>query len=100
MWSSGPLHRYSAKRMFKPVNFFCHAPQAQRVSIIGEFNGWQPEAHPMRRESDGSWTTQVPLHHGHHLYVFLIDGKPALDPRAQGTARNERNERVSVMSVS
>jgi hypothetical protein len=29
-----------------------------------------------------------------------VDGKPTLDPRAQGIARNEKNEKVSMMSVN
>jgi hypothetical protein len=44
--------------------------------------------------------TSIPVHHGHHRYVFLVDGKPMLDPRAQGIARNDQNERVSLIAVS
>lgn len=94
------LHRYSARRMQKPVNFFLAAPEARQVEVVGDFNEWQPPGHPMRRQPDGSWTAQVPLHHGHHLYVFVVDGKPVLDPRAQGIGRNARNERVSMIAVS
>lgn len=94
------LHRYSARRMAKPINFFCVAPGAQAVSIVGDFNHWRPDAHPMQRQPDGSWTAQVPLHHGHHHYQFLVDGQPLLDPRAQGIARNAKNERVSLIAVS
>jgi len=54
----------------------------------------------MTRHPDGSWSVQVPLHHGHHLYRFLVDGQPTLDPRAQGVVRNARNERVSMIPVS
>lgn len=86
--------------MAKPVNFFCVAPAAKRVALVGDFNEWQPEAHPMVRQPDGSWHLAVPLHHGHHHYLFLVDGRPALDPRATGVARNPRHERVSLLSVS
>jgi 1,4-alpha-glucan branching enzyme len=94
------LHRYSAKKMAKPINFICSAPKARRVSLVGDFNEWDSSVHPMKRQPDGAWMVQVPLHHGHHHYLFLIDGVPALDPRAQGTARNERNEKVSLLAVS
>ncbi len=96
----GSVHRYSAKRMAKPVNFFCFAPEAKRVSIVGDFNEWQPDVHPMRRQVDGGWVIQVPLHHGHHLYQFLVDGTPQLDPRAQGVGRNRQNEKASLLAVS
>ncbi len=92
--------RYSAKRMAKPINFVCIAPGAQQVCLTGDFNGWDPGAHPMQRQPDGSWLLQIQMHHGHHHYLFLVDGKAALDPRAQGIARNQKGERVSLMAVS
>lgn len=94
------LHRYSARKMEKPINFFCFAPQAKKVALVGDFNNWEPGAGPMTRRPDGSWTFQIRLHHGHHHYQFLVDGEPVLDPNAQGIARNARNERVSVLAVS
>ena len=99
-YSVGPADRYSAKRMAKPINFRCVAPGARQVSLIGDFNDWQPDAHPMKRQPDGAWTVQVPLHHGHHHYLFLVDGKRTLDPRANGIARSRQNERVSLRAIS
>ncbi len=98
--ANGPHARYSAKRMAKPINFFCFAPEARQVSLVGDFNEWQPGTHAMRRQPDGSWSLQVPLHHGHHQYRFLVDGQPMLDPRANGVTRNSQNERVSLLAVS
>ncbi len=34
--------RYSAKKMVKPVNFICLAPNASQVCLIGDFNDWDP----------------------------------------------------------
>ena len=86
--------------MLKPVTFICLAPEAKHVSIIGDFNDWHPDSHPMKRQPDGNWMLQVPLNHGHHHYLFLADGKSKLDPRAQGIARNEAYEKVSMLAVS
>lgn len=96
----GAANRYSARNMAKPVNFFCHAPAARTVCVIGDFNEWQPGIHPMERQPDGSWCAVIALTHGHHHYQFLVDGKPTLDPRATGVARNHHNERVSLISIS
>ncbi len=71
--------RYNAKGMAKPVNFLCIAPEAQEVAIIGDFNNWESGKHLMNRQIDGSWSAQIDLHHGHHRYQFVIDGKPTLD---------------------
>jgi 1,4-alpha-glucan branching enzyme len=97
---SHPLARNAARRTVKPINFICTAPEAKRVTLIGDFNDWDPNAHPLKRHVDGSWSLQVTLGHGHHHYQFLIDGKATLDPRAQGIARNEQNEKVSLLAVS
>ena len=93
-------NRYSAKNNVKPVNLYCVAPQAKAVFLVGDFNGWQPWANPMKRQPDGSWTAQVELHHGYQQYQFLVDGEPMLDLNAHGIARNERNDRVSLLAVS
>jgi 1,4-alpha-glucan branching enzyme len=98
-WASNPK-RYSAKTVAKPVVFICLAPEAQAVAVVGDFNKWDAAAHPLTRQPDGAWRAEVPLHHGHHHYLFIVDGKPMLDPRAQGIARNAKNERVSLLAVS
>jgi 1,4-alpha-glucan branching enzyme len=91
---------YSARNMAKPVNFYCAAPGAQEVRLVGDFNRWNPTTHPMERRVDGWWFLQVSLTHGHHKYRFLVDGKPTLDPRAAGVERDEGHEEVSIVAVS
>jgi 1,4-alpha-glucan branching enzyme len=98
--AGNPAHRYSARNMAKPVNFFCAAPEAGEVRLIGDFNDWNPESHCLNRQPDGSWHLAVQLTHGHHHYQFLIDGRPALDPRATGVARDENHGRVSLLAIS
>ena len=91
---------YSARRMAKPVNFFLTAPQARSVSVIGDFNQWNPAANPMQRRIDGAWFAQISLTHGHHQYQFLVDGRRQTDPQAMGAARDEHGEKVSLVAVS
>ncbi len=95
--SQGPS-LYSARNMAKPVNFYCHAPEAQFVQLQGDFTDGAPLA--MQRRVDGWWFLQVPLTHGHHQYRFLVDGQARLDPRAAGVTHNHANEEVSVVAVS
>ncbi len=98
--AAGAGHRYSGKNFAIRVHFICYAPEAKHVSLIGDFNEWQPDVHPMRRQPDGAWMIQVILTHGHHRYLFFVDGKTRLDSRAQGVGRNEKNEKVSLIAVS
>ncbi len=96
-----PAHppKYSAKNIQKPVAFM-YIGDAQQVFLVGDFNDWDPQAHPLTHHVDGAWRINIPLAHGHHHYLFLVDGRPTLDPRADGIARNEKNEKVSLVAVS
>jgi 1,4-alpha-glucan branching enzyme len=84
----------------RAMNFICNAPTATAVCLVGDFNEWNPSAHPMKQMPDGGWLLTVELKHGHHRYAFLIDGVLTLDPRAQGITRSDKGERVSLVPVS
>jgi hypothetical protein len=66
------------------VKFVLVAPQAARVSLVGNFNRWDPAATPMQRTpTGGTWSVVVPLSAGRHEYAFVVDGKQWLpDPAA------------------
>ena len=91
---------FSARRTLRHVTLFCDTPGAESVTLVGDFNGWNSVVTPMRRTPDGRWTASLELHHGHHRYLFLVDGTPTLDPNANGIVRNDRDERVSLIAVS
>ncbi len=43
------------------VRFAVWAPNARRVSVVGEFNGWDGRRHPMRRRQEaGVWELFIP----------------------------------------
>ncbi|TCZ54281.1 1,4-alpha-glucan branching protein GlgB [Roseicella aquatilis] len=43
------------------VRFALWAPNAQRVSVVGDFNGWDGRRHPMRRRAEaGVWEIFIP----------------------------------------
>jgi len=94
------MHSMNYKKPLRAVNFVCHAPQARAVSLVGDFNAWDPAAHPMKQMPDRSWLLTVELKHGHHRYAFLVDGVLTLDPHAQGITRNDKGERVCLVPVS
>ena len=88
------------KKPLRAINFICHATQAKAVSLVGDFNEWNPTSHPLKHMPDRSWLITVELKHGHHQYAFVVDGKLTLDPRAQGTTTNAKGEKVSLVPVS
>jgi 1,4-alpha-glucan branching enzyme len=42
------------------VTFVVWAPNARRVSVVGDFNAWDGRRHPMRRRTSGVWELFVP----------------------------------------
>jgi 1,4-alpha-glucan branching enzyme len=94
------MRSISYKKPLRAINFICHATKAASVSVVGDFNDWDPKAHPMKRMTDRSWLATIHLRHGHHRYAFLVDGVLTLDSSAQGVTRNEKGERVSLVPVS
>lgn len=94
------MSSFAYHKPLRAVNFICNAHQAKHVSLVGDFNQWNPSAHPMKQGPDRSWLLNVELKHGHHRYAFLVDGVLTLDPRAQGVTRNDQGERVSLIPVS
>jgi Carbohydrate-binding module 48 (Isoamylase N-terminal domain) len=56
------------------VRFVFVAPQASRVSLVGDFNDWDAGANPMRRSAaNDEWTVTVPIASGWHAYAFVVD---------------------------
>ena len=74
----------------KGVRFAVWAPNAQRVSVIGEFNNWDGRRHVMRSHCDnGIWDIFIPAVKLNALYKFEIrdangDVRQKTDPYAFG----------------
>jgi 1,4-alpha-glucan branching enzyme len=81
------------------VTFVLPICDAKRVSLSGEFNGWSPDATPMRRHSDGHWETTLALAPGRHEYKFLVDGNWKHDPLARVNVWNQNGTLNSVAQV-
>ncbi|MBC7583149.1 1,4-alpha-glucan branching protein GlgB [Tardiphaga sp. vice352] len=58
----------------KGVGFVVFAPNAQRVSLVGDFNFWDPRRHPMRVRGAGYWELFVPAATAGDHYKFAITG--------------------------
>jgi hypothetical protein len=72
------------------VRFVIVAANASRVSLVGDFNAWNPSAMPMRRLGDGgAWVRDVVLEPGRHVYAFYVDGALQVDPSAPRAAEDD-----------
>jgi 1,4-alpha-glucan branching enzyme len=75
------------------VAFAVWAPDAQRVSLIGDFNDWDDRRYPMRlRHGCGVWELFVPGLAPGHLYKYAVLGadnvlRSKADPYAEAAER-------------
>jgi 1,4-alpha-glucan branching enzyme len=61
------------------VHFAIWAPNARRVSVVGDFNDWDGRRHLMRRRLDvGVWEIFIPDIADHRAYKFEIIGAQGL----------------------
>lgn len=52
----------------------------QKVSVAGQFNGWNTDSHQLRPAGGGSYELFVRLPAGSHPYKLVVDGEWILDP--------------------
>lgn len=74
---------------------------AETVAVLGEFNAWDPEAHPMKKRKDGSFSTTVSLAAGReYRFRYLLDGERwANDSAPDSEAWNRFGTRDCVIAV-
>lgn len=99
--SPAPAMSVAADSSQRHVEFVFVAPAARNVALVGDFNGWDVTATPMRR-TDGraTWSVSVPLAAGRHVYAFVVDGNDwVTDPQAPLSPEQWFGQRNSVVVV-
>jgi len=66
------------------VTFALHAPGKRFVSLVGDFNAWDPFADMMNASPDGTWWITRPVSNATVRYQYSIEGRRLLaDPYAR-----------------
>jgi hypothetical protein len=83
------------------VEIVFNAPEAGTVSVVGDFNDWDPARDTMaRQDQDGLWKVQLRLRPGVYQYGFVIDGQRwSADPLADSFMADGFGGRNSVLFV-
>jgi 1,4-alpha-glucan branching enzyme len=73
------------------VTYREYAPGVEKASLIGDFNGWNRDSHPMQKDQFGLWTVTIPassgkcpIEHGSKIKISMV------------TPSGERIERLPV----
>ncbi len=73
----------------KKVQFELPAPAAKKVYLSGNFNNWETNSNPLKKDKKGLWKTTVSLEPGKYEYRFLVDGNWENDPACCDCVPNE-----------
>lgn len=78
------------------VQFVLVDPAAKQVSVVGDFNDWNPTANPLQSVG-GVWSSVAVVTSGRHDYAFVVDGKWISDPAAPRAPADELSGGYSVL---
>ena len=81
------------------IVFSFSAPEAQNVSLVGNFNNWD-YTKTMKKDKDGLWTSRVDLEPGKYEYRFLVDGEWQDDPKCQIRQENTYGTQNCILEIS
>jgi 1,4-alpha-glucan branching enzyme len=77
------------KTLSKKVQFEFLAPEAEKVYLAGDFNNWDTNANLMKKDTKGTWKTDLSLKPGRYEYRFFVDGNWENDPSCSNCVPNE-----------
>jgi Carbohydrate-binding module 48 (Isoamylase N-terminal domain) len=85
----------------RPHRFTVRVAEGERVALVGDFNGWNPRATPMRRDAaTGRWIADVMLRPGRYAYALVVnDSVWHADPDAARAAPDELGVSRSILVV-
>ena len=81
------------------VNFSFHAPGANEVLLVGDFNQWNPKKHMMKKAGQGDWEKIAVMKPGTYEYKYIVDGHWQEDPEKPLGALNSFGTYNNVITV-
>jgi hypothetical protein len=81
------------------VLFRTYRPEARIISLVGDFNAWNPENDLMKRGNNGIWSLEKRLPAGVYRYKFIIDGRWVPDTFNPDSASDNAGDLCSIIRV-
>jgi chromosome partitioning protein len=81
------------------VDLVLKAPDAKKVYVAGDFNGWKLDDASKMANEDGTWRLKVNLEPGSYRYRFVKDGEWIEDPSNSKSLMNPYGQMDSLIEV-
>ncbi len=72
----------------RKIQFDFSASESEAVYLVGDFNNWDSQATPLKRDKKGIWKASINLKPGRYEYRFLVDGHWENDASCYGCVPN------------
>ena len=83
----------------KSVTFTFEDGSATSVAVVGEFNDWDKDKHPLTKEGD-LWKLDLELAKGRHEYKFVVNNTDwVVDPKCDESVEDKYGGRSSIVEV-
>jgi 1,4-alpha-glucan branching enzyme len=102
---AGPVMRSEGRQLSyrnidaETIEFRTYRPHASFVSIVGDFNSWNPENDLLTKGRDGIWRIQKKLSPGLYRYKYVIDGEWVPDIYNGKSASDNTGEICSIIKI-
>jgi 1,4-alpha-glucan branching enzyme len=80
---------------FMIVEFRIYKPKASVISLVGDFNQWNPEHDYLLKDGNGVFTIRKKLRPGEYLYNLIVDGEKILDLYNPNTRHRVESDELS-----
>ncbi|MFV2015170.1 MAG: isoamylase early set domain-containing protein [Candidatus Heimdallarchaeota archaeon] len=84
---------------YKMVEFEISAPQAEKVVLTGDFNGWDRNSYLLKKYSGGTWKISLKLKPGRYEYKFRVDDEWCDDPYCNVYVPNSLGTKNAVVEI-
>jgi 1,4-alpha-glucan branching enzyme len=81
------------------VEFRLYKPEAKLISLVGDFNNWNPESDLLEKDQQGIWRFQKRLSNGIYRYKYIVDGQWVYDLYNDETASDGTGGICSLITI-
>ena len=97
---SGEGHQLTYRQLdSERIEFRIYHPGARHISLVGDFNHWNPENDLLQKKNNGVWRLVKRLPRGTYRYKYIIDGEWTPDTYNRASASDDNGEICSVITV-
>lgn len=64
---------YKVSPQTKKTSFKLKLPEANSISLVGDFNDWHTGATPMKKDKSGVWKAELRLDAGEYQFKYFVD---------------------------